>query len=85
VVCLDDTDTRCLSNSKKMVYMGHRRFLPKYHPYHRNMKSFHGTREERSAPKYLNGSEIYKKVNKLRVVLGKGKGSAPALANSLWK
>jgi hypothetical protein len=31
VVCLDDTDARWLINSKKMVYMGHRRFLFKYH------------------------------------------------------
>jgi hypothetical protein len=27
VVCLDDTDARWLSNTKKLVYMGHRRFL----------------------------------------------------------
>jgi hypothetical protein len=45
VVCLDDTDARWLSNSKKMVYMGHQRFLPKHHPYRRNKKSFDGTRE----------------------------------------
>ena len=32
VVCLDDTDARWLKNSNKMVYMGHRRFLPKAHP-----------------------------------------------------
>jgi hypothetical protein len=68
-----------------MVYMGHCRFLPKSHPYHRNKKSFDGTREECSAPKYLNGSEIYKKLSKLRVVLGKGKGSVLAPADSLWK
>jgi hypothetical protein len=49
------------------------------------MKSFHGTREERSAPKYLNGSKIYKMVSKLSVVLGKGKGSVPAPTDSLWK
>ena len=85
VVCLDDTDARWLKNSNKMVYMGHRRFLPKAHPYRRNKKSFDGTRDERLPPKFLDGKEIYKKVSKLRVVLGKGKGSVPAPADSLWK
>ena len=32
VVCLDDTDARWLSNSKKMFYMGPLRFLPKESP-----------------------------------------------------
>ena len=68
-----------------MVYMGHRRFLPKAHPYRRDKKSFDGKRDERSPPKFLNGREVYKKVSKLRVVLGKGEGSVPAPADSLWK
>ena len=65
--------------------MGHRRFLPKAHPYRRKKKSFDGTRDEHSPPKFLNGREVYKKVSKLRVVLGKGEGSVPAPADSLWK
>ena len=40
VECLDDTDAVNLSNNSKIVYMGHRRFLPKDHPYHRNRKRF---------------------------------------------
>ena len=43
VECLDDTDAVNLSNTSKIVYMGHRRFLPKDHPYHRNRKDFDRT------------------------------------------
>jgi len=85
VVCLDDTDARWLTNSKKIVYMGHRRFLHQYHPYHRNKKSFDGTREDRSGPKIRDGRQIFKAVSKLNVVFGKGEGSVPAPAESLWK
>jgi hypothetical protein len=35
--CLDDTETVWLNNSKKRVYVRHRHFLPKSHPY-REMK-----------------------------------------------
>ena len=44
-VCLDGTSTKFLKHSKKMVYMGHRRFLPSTHPYRKNKKSFDGTEE----------------------------------------
>jgi hypothetical protein len=58
VVCLDDTDPRWLTNSKKIVYMGHRRFLPKYHSYRRNKKSFDRTREDRSASEIRDGLHL---------------------------
>ena len=50
VQCLDETDARWLTNSRKMVYMGHRRFLPMDHTYHRNKKSFDGTLDLRKPP-----------------------------------
>ena len=65
--------------------MGHRRFLPKYHPYRRNKKSFDGTREDRSAPEIRDERQISTPVSKLNVVFGKGAGSVPAPAESLWK
>ena len=58
VECLDDTDVVNLSNNSKIVYMGHCRFLPKDHPYHRNRKDFNGTIEKRLAPKYRYGPTI---------------------------
>ena len=85
VVCLDDTNARWLANSKKMVYMGHRRFLHQYHPYHRNKKSFDGTREDRLDPKIRDGRQIFKAVSELNVVFCRGEGNVPAPARSLWK
>ena len=43
--CLDDTKTVWLNNSKKRVYVRHRRFLPKSHPYQEMKCQFDGTRE----------------------------------------
>ena len=40
VECLDDTDVVHLLKNSKIVYMGHRKFLPKDHPYSRNKKDF---------------------------------------------
>src|SRR5579883_2053489 len=74
-----------LTNSRKMVYMGHRRFLPMDHPYRRNKKSFDGTLDLRKPPQYRDGKEIHKEVRKLEVVLGKGKGKVATPAGSLWK
>ena len=42
VVCLDGTSAKFLKHSKKMVYMGHRRFLPSTHLYRKNKNSSMG-------------------------------------------
>ena len=38
--CLEKTDSLYLKNCKKVVYMGHRRFLPLNHPLRRKRKIF---------------------------------------------
>ena len=83
--CLDETVTKWLLNSNKMVYMGHRRGLLRHHPYRKDKKPFDGTVEHRQLPKYRDGKQIFKEVSKLNVVLGKGKGKVAAPAGSLWK
>ena len=84
-VCMEDTDATWMRNSNKMVYMGHRRFLSMEHPYHRNKKSFYGKIEERPAPQTLSTKDILTKVNKLKVVIGKGKGSKWASRSAMFK
>ena len=42
--CLDDTETLWLNNSKKQVYVRHRRFLPDSHAYRQMKCQFDGTR-----------------------------------------
>jgi len=58
VECLDNTDAVHLPKNSKIVYMGHRRLLPKDHPYHRNRKYFDGTIEKCLPPKYQDGLAI---------------------------
>jgi hypothetical protein len=53
VVCMEDTDAKWMKNSKKMVYMGHRRFLSMENPYRKNKKSFYGKTEDCPAPRTL--------------------------------
>ena len=65
--------------------MGHHRFLPKDHPYHRNKKDFHRTIEKCLAPKYRDGPAILRELNKLDVVLGKGDNVVAAPDGSIWK
>ena len=84
VVCMEDTDTKWMKNSK-MVYMGHRRFLSLDHLYRKNKKSFCGTTEDHQAPWTLTAKDILTKVNKLKVVIGKGKGSKWASRSAMFK
>ena len=65
--------------------MGHRRFLPKDHPYRRNRKDFNGTIEKRLALKYRDEPVILRELNKLKVVLGKGDNIEAAHVGSVWK
>ena len=58
VECLDNTDAVNLPNNSKIVYMRHRRYLPKDHPYRRNKKDFNGTIEKRLASKYRDRPAI---------------------------
>jgi hypothetical protein len=85
VACLDDTDVVNLPNNSKMVYMGHRRFLPKDHPYRKNRKDFNGTIDKCLAPRYQDGPVILCELNKLEVVLGKGENAVAEPDGSVWK
>ena len=85
VECLDDTDAVNLPNNSKIVYIGHYRFLPKGHPYHRNRKDFNSAIEKCLAPKYRDGHAILRELNKLEVVLRKGDNTVAAPDGSVWK
>ena len=72
VQCLDNTSSKWLKECKKMVYMRHRRFLPRTHQYRSLKKKFDNTVEEGLAPPVLKGTEIYAQLKHLKVVHGKG-------------
>ena len=82
--CLDDTESVWLKHSRKTVYMRHRRFLRRAHPYRRMKKQFDGEKEDSLAPRHLSGKEVYDMVKDLDVVLGKGRKSRTREKN-IWK
>ena len=49
------------------MYLGHRRFLKKYHPYRRLKKAFNGYQEHDICPTPLGGVEIYEKIKNINV------------------
>jgi hypothetical protein len=71
---MDKTSGIWLKHCKKVVYMGHRRFLRVDHAYQKNKKVFDGTIEKRRALKIHNGEHMFSMVKDLKVVLKKGKG-----------
>ena len=68
-VCNDQTYSQGLRN--KVCYMGHRRFLPKDHPWRRSRK-FNGKREDGEAPRELTGEDVLMQLERLQgLTLGK--------------
>jgi hypothetical protein len=71
--CLREIDLQYLSESRKIVYMGHRRYIPMKHPFRSMKDKFNGNNEKRRPPPHLTGHEVYEMVKDDHVVLGKQK------------
>lgn len=70
-ICGEDTVAPWLTHSGKNVYVGHRRFLPRYHPYRKMKKAFNGKIENELAPIPLEGDKVFDEVKNIDVVFGK--------------
>ncbi|XP_073030675.1 uncharacterized protein [Primulina eburnea] len=70
-VCKEDTCAKHLENGKKMSFVGHRRFLPRFHPYRRQMKEFDGMEEHGESSTPLSGVALFDKLSEIRCVFGK--------------
>ncbi|XP_024199865.1 uncharacterized protein LOC112203073 [Rosa chinensis] len=70
-VCVEETKPYRLKKSKKMAFMRHRRFLPRYHPYRKQAAAFDNIVEEGEAPKPLSGEEVLLRVQGLDRPFGK--------------
>ena len=70
---LDDTETLWLNNSKKQVYICHRRFLPDSHAYRQMKHQFDGTRELAKALRHFSAAYVYSQVKDLPNAHGKKK------------
>ncbi|XP_054797583.1 uncharacterized protein LOC129302714 [Prosopis cineraria] len=67
-ICEEDTHYHQLKHGRKIAYLGHRRFLDRYHPYCRLKKAFNGSQEYEMAPKALTGDQVYQRVEGINVI-----------------
>ncbi|XP_015649723.3 uncharacterized protein [Oryza sativa Japonica Group] len=73
--CMDETESTYLKHCRKVVYMGHRRFLAANHPVRKKGKHFEHKADHRTNPKHRSGKTVFAMVKDLKVVFGKGPGS----------
>ncbi|XP_066354190.1 uncharacterized protein [Miscanthus floridulus] len=88
--CFDDLDSIYLKRCRKVVYLGHRRFLPLNHQVRKKGKHFKGKPDHRKKPHNRTGEDVLAMVKDVKVVFGKGQGSesVPKDANGhapMWK
>jgi hypothetical protein len=69
--CMEETRSKWLKHSHKTVYMGHRRFLPRYHPYRNMRKNFNGHKDTAGPPAELTGTEVHNLVMGITNEFGK--------------
>jgi hypothetical protein len=68
-----ETNSQYLSESQKIVYIGHRCYIPMKHPFRSMKDQFNGNTEKRHPPPHLISDEVYEMVKDVHVVLGKRK------------
>lgn len=88
--CFDDIDSIYLKKCRKVVYLGHRRFLPMNHQLRKKGKHFNGKAEHRTKPRNRTGEDVLDMVKDVQVVFGKGQGSEPVPKDAkghapMWK
>jgi hypothetical protein len=71
VVCVDQTKSIYLPSSSKLVYMRHRRFLPRKYKYHQWRTRFDGTIENEEALKHRDGKFVFEMIKNINVVFKK--------------
>jgi hypothetical protein len=79
-----------LSSSSKLLYMRHRRFLPREHKYRQWRTWFDGTIKNEEATKHRDGKFVFKMIKNINVVFrkpvkGKRVKNEKAQKNSLFK
>ena len=80
--CYEDLDCVFLKKCRKVVYLGHRRFLPMNHLVqkkgkHFKGKNFKGKADNQTKPLNRTGDDVLEMVKDIKVVFGKGRGSEP--------
>ncbi|XP_074322886.1 uncharacterized protein LOC141659858 [Apium graveolens] len=70
-ICGDDTVAKNLSHSRNMCFQGHRRYLPRQHPYRRQKAAFNGQQELGNACQPLSGEEVLARQERIDFCFGK--------------
>jgi hypothetical protein len=84
--CLKETYSQYLSESRKIVYMGHQRYIPMKHPFQNMKDQFNGNTKKRHPPPHRIGHEVYEMVKNVYVALGKWKRTAKNNEeDDMWK
>ena len=82
-VCEEGTRYHQLQHGRKTVYLGHRRFLRRGHPYRRLKKAFFGGQKYEDALVALTGEQVYEKMKNISVIFGKTAKSRKE--TNIWK
>jgi hypothetical protein len=89
--CLAKTGGIYLEKCKKVVYLGHCRFLTTRHPLRKKGKNFRGVADHRPKPELRTGDDLFDMVRDLEVIFGKGPGGQSVLNDvatghaTMWK
>ncbi|XP_074321972.1 uncharacterized protein LOC141659093 [Apium graveolens] len=67
----DDIVAKYLSHSRKMCFQGHRRYLPRQHPYRRQKAAFNGQQELGNPCQPLSGEEVLARQERIDFCFGK--------------
>jgi hypothetical protein len=71
--CFKEIDSQYFSESRKIVYMGHRCYIPMKHQFQSMKDQFNGNTEKRHPLPHVIGHEVYEMVKDVHVVLDKQK------------
>jgi hypothetical protein len=70
----------------KIVYMGHRYYIPMKHPFWSMKDKFNGNNEKRRPLPHLTSHEVYEMIKDVHVVLGKWKRTCKNTGeDDIWK
>jgi hypothetical protein len=71
--CFRETNSHYLSESQKIVYMGHQCYIPMKHLFQSMKDKFNGNTKKRRPPPHLTGHKVYEMVKDVHIILGKWK------------
>jgi len=70
-ICEEDICHSQIKHGRKIMYLGHRRFLSSKHPFRKLNKAFNDCQENELVSTTLSGSQVCERVKDIQVVTGK--------------